>query len=129
MFFVAVASVFDKTALINTQPQNPALTLIVENLFLCLFIYLFAVKKKENIFLDIKKKFLLLFICATLYAGLGLFVFYGFLEAPVALVSAVKKFEILFVLLLSWLIFQDKPTKHIWAGAICMLIGAILIKI
>lgn len=129
MFMVSVGSILEKFSVNQTVPASPAFTALVEDIFFSFFVFAYAARKKVNLIHVTRHNFPLLFLSGVLWGLLGLFVFYGIAEAPVALVSAVKKLEILFTLLLSWIFFHDRPNKWVWAGTILMIIGAILIKI
>jgi uncharacterized membrane protein len=53
----------------------------------------------------------------------------GLKDGPVALVSAIKKLEVLFVLGISYFVFKERPSKYVYIGVILMLISVILIKL
>lgn len=131
MFLSSIVGVAEKISLKNLIPANPFFLLLVEDIFIgsLLTVYLFRKYHNFSWLKQAKSNFWLLLIAALLYSSLAIAVFSGFTSGPVALVTGVKKLEIVFVLLLSWLLFNDRPAKHTWMGTILMLCGAILVKL
>ena len=85
--------------------------------------------RKKPLRVQFVSNFKPLFAAGIIYTIVGILVFNAFVTGPVALISAVKKLDILFALLLTPLFIAEKPTKRSWHAAIMMLIGVILIKI
>ena len=128
-FLTAIASVFDKTAILGTVNGDAALVLLAENLIMSILLAGFVVQTKK----DWKGQFVAhwqwLLGAGLIYASMSFLVFKGFAEAPIALVSGVKQLQVLFVLLLSWLIFGDKPARSMWLATALMMIGVVLVKV
>ena len=78
---------------------------------------------------DLKINFKVLLLNGIVYTLLALLFIYAITTGALALVSGVKKLEVLFVLLLGWFLFKDKPKKEVWIGSLIMLVGVILIKL
>jgi len=89
----------------------------------------YSIVRKKQVTREFKTKFGSLFIASMIYMILVLLVYSGFASGPIALVSGVKKLELLFVLLFSWIFFRDKPSKHTFLASICMLLGIVCMKI
>ena len=50
-------------------------------------------------------------------------------DGPVALVIGVKRLQIFFMLLMGYLFFKDKTTKHIWVATFIMVLGVLMIRL
>lgn len=123
--------IFDKLALINTIPQSPAFTFLIEQIIMSIMLtpYLFY-KENKTWVKELKNNFGILFINSILFLIAGFFVFYAYKESgPVALVMGIKRLQIFFILLLGYLLFKDKPTKHTWAATAIMVLGVLMIKL
>lgn len=129
MAFTSITGIFDKIGIINTNPNSALFVLLVEHILLMILLTAYLLKQEENWFHDLQKHFWTLVAGSIMYTGVALFFLEAITTGSVALVGGIKKLEILFVLALSLLFFKDKPEKHIWIGAIIMLIGVFLIKI
>lgn len=129
MFLMALSTVFDKLALINMQPINQSFYLLLGNIFVTIIIWFYLFKKDVNWLKDLKNNFLILSLGGITYTAVSLSYLIGITTGALALVSGVKKFEVIFILILGWLIFKDKPKKSIWLGSLIMLLGVILTKL
>jgi drug/metabolite transporter (DMT)-like permease len=78
---------------------------------------------------EVKGNFKLLFANSVLYLVVSFLVFSAFIGAPVALVMAIKRLQIFFILILGLIFLKDKPTKHAWIATAIMAFGALLIKL
>lgn len=126
----SITTIFDKTGLNNTSPSNPSFTLLIENFFLIVFLTPYLIKKEKNTWkLEIKNNLIWLIINGIIYGCISLLIFAAYTDAPVALVMAIKRLQIFFVLLFSWLFFHDRPTKHAWIASVIMVFGILLIKL
>lgn len=125
----SASGIFDKVALINLIPSNPILILLLENCVMSILLTFYMVRKDTKWVVELKQHFWLLFGGGVVYTLLALAFFYGSIAGPVVLVGGVKKLEIFVVLLMSWFLFGDKPTKYAWIGSVIMLLGVVLIKI
>ena len=129
MILSSATSIFDKIGLTNVNPSNPTFVLFSENAFMTVLLTGYLTHKDKNWVNEIKNNFWFLFLASLIYMTLVLVAFLGFISGPVALVIGVKKVEILFVIILSFLVFKDKPDKHSVIAAVCMLCGVILTKL
>lgn len=129
MILSSATSIFDKIGLTNVNPSNPTFVLFSENVLMTVLLTGYLTHKDKNWVNEIKNNFWFLFLASFVYMALVLMAFLGFISGPVALVIGVKKIEILFVMMLSSLVFKDKPTKHSTIAASCMLFGVILTKL
>lgn len=126
----SITTIFDKTGLNNTAPYSPAFTLLMENVFMLFFLTTYLVNKERTTWKqEIKDNLKWLVINGIIYGCITLLVFAAYTGAPVALVMAIKRLQIFFVLLLGWLFFHDKPTKHAWIASAIMILGILLIKL
>jgi uncharacterized membrane protein len=125
-----ITSIFDKTGINNTQPTNPAFTLLMENVFMVVMLTIYLITRENNTWIkELKTNFGLLLINSMVYTVVSLLVFMAFVGGPVALVMAVKRLQIFFILILGYLFFKDKPTKFAWMASFIMAFGVFLIKI
>jgi uncharacterized membrane protein len=120
---------FDKLAVVNTFPINPAFTLLAENIIITLVLTPILIIKKPGWTMVVRQKFGNLLIAGIVYKLAILAVFYGLSTGPAALVMGVKKLQIFFTLILSWAMFGDKPSKHSWAATGIMILGVVLIRL
>ncbi len=129
MLIMPVTSVFDKIGLMNFKPINQSFLLFWENILTAILLAGYMSRHDRKWIIDLKINLCSLFLNGFIYVILSLFWLYGITTGALALVSGVKKLEILFVLLLSWLLFGDKPKREVWIGSLIMLIGVFLIKL
>ena len=123
--FTAVA---EKTAINNTINNNIFFIAFWENLFLTIFMAGYVLKTNKGWFGEIKNHLPNLTVAGIIYAISGLLVFSGLRDGPVSLVAAVKKLEVFVVLVISYLLFKERPTKYVYFGVFLMLIAVALIK-
>jgi uncharacterized membrane protein len=123
--------ILDKWSLSNTTPSNPTFTLLIEQIFMSVLLGIYMLKKEGKTYtLEIKNNFLLLFLNSITNLITGYCLFYAYsLGGPVALVVGVKRFQIFLILLMSYIFFKDKPTKHVWIATAIMILGVLLIKL
>lgn len=129
MFLTGISSILDKTGIIHSFPPNPSLALLSESIVMTVPLTVYLSMKDKQWVSIVRKNFWMLFLNGTIYGLMAIMVFWGFASGPVALVSAVKKMQILFVMILSYFIFSDKPPRTIWWGAVFMIIGVVFTKI
>jgi len=122
----SLTSVFDKTAI---QSSNIIVAYLGGNIVSSSLLIVYSIVRKKRIADEFKTKIGSLFIASMIYMILVLLVYSGFAAGPIALVSGVKKLELLFVLFFSWIFFHDKPSKHSFIASICMLMGIVFMKI
>lgn len=129
MFLSGIASVLDKTAITSLVPASATYMLFVEFIIQAIAISAYVTYKKIPLISQIRKNLKLFVIISVLYTALSVFVLTGFATGPVALVTSVKKLEIVFALLLGFVFFKDKPTKYVLAALPIILLGTVLIKL
>lgn len=123
--------IFDKSALASTFPQSPTFTMLIEQIIMSALLGAYLVKKESKTYvMEIRKNFGILFLNSMTNLVVGFLIFYAYsLGGPVALVVSVKRLQIFFVLLMGYLFFKDKPTKHIWIATAIMILGVLMIKL
>jgi uncharacterized membrane protein len=129
MMIMPVTSLFDKIGLTNLSPVNQSFLLLWENFLTAILLAGYMSRKDRKWIIDLKSNFWLLFLNGFIYVLLSLFWLYAITTGALALVSGVKKLEILFVLFLGWILFKDRPKKEVWIGSLIMLLGVMLIKL
>lgn len=129
MGFTSITGIFDKVGIKNTTPNDALFVLFIEDIILAALLTIYLLKQEKNWHRDLRKHFLPLIAASIIYTGVALFFLQGITTGAVALVGSIKKLEILFVLILSYLFFNDKVMKHVWMGSLIMLAGVVLIKI
>jgi uncharacterized membrane protein len=125
----SISSIFDKMGVIHTLPLNPTFALFAENLCMSIILTTFLLKKQPNWLQTIKQNMGVVTINAVVFQIMSLLIFYAFTGGPVALIMGIKRLQIFFILLLSYLFFKDKPKKHVWFASFIMALGVLLIKI
>lgn len=128
MVLMAVTAIFDKTGLNNMKSVNQSFLLLVETTMSTILIGIYLTKKNKKWTNDLKKNFWPLFLNGMVYMLLNLFWLYGISTGAIALVSGIKKLEVIFVLGIGWLFLGDKPKRGVWLGCLIMLLGVFLIK-
>ena len=129
VLLASISAILDKISITNTFPTNPSLTLLMENIVISIILFIYLQKKKQGWIKQLKDNFKLLTLTSIIYMLSAIAVFSAFAIGPVALVIGIKQLQLFFVLLLSYLTFQDKPTKHSLLASVVMVIGVILIKL
>lgn len=129
MMIMPFTSFFDKIGLLNLEHVNQTFLLFWENILLAVLLAGYMTHKDKAWIKDLKINFRVLFINGAVYTTLALLYLYAITTGALALVSGVKKIEILFVLLLGWFLFKDKPKREVWVGSLIMLVGVALIKL
>lgn len=125
----SITAIGEKVAINNTIDNNIFYLAFWENVFLASLIGSYVLKTNKNWFREIKENIVSLTIAASLFTLLYFLVISGFKEGPIALVSAIKKLEVLVVLVLSNIFFHERPSKFVYIGASLMLIAVVLLKI
>lgn len=129
LFLASLSAIFDKVSLTSVVPSNPIFTLLIEDFVMVVALTGYMSHKDIKWFRELRGNFVILFIGAIVYTGTSLLVLYGFSQGSVALVSGIKRLEVIFILLFSHLFFGDKATKYSWFGTVIMLFGVFLIKL
>ena len=121
--------IFDKLAINNTNPRNTTFTLLVENLMVILgLLPILYIRNRRFLrqMTDNLKSFLFLGVLNAISTVLAFSAVGG---GNVGLVSTILKAQILFVLLLSYLSFKDKPKFEALVGSGVMIAGIVMIKL
>ncbi len=135
LFLIAImlgslTAIFDKVGLNNTAPTSPAFTIFVEQLIMSILMTVYVWKKERKTWgKELRNNFWMLLLNSIMFIAVSLLVFTAYIGGPVALVLGIKRLQIFFILLMGYLFFKDKPTKHIWVATLIMVIGVIMIKI
>lgn len=126
---MSLTSVFDKMAMKSMSSSNAYLILFIENAITTILLTGFIFHRKMNWKKEISHNLSPLLVNGIVYTFLSLLWLWGITDGAIALVSGVKKLEILFVLIFGYIFLHDKPKKEIWVGSIVMLLGVILVKL
>lgn len=129
VFLAGLSSIFDKVATTSLPTNKPAFVLLVENIMMSVFLFLFIMIRRTDTLKQLKKYGWLLLLMSVIYALGGIFTFSAFRYGAIALASAVKKTQILWVLLFGILFFKEKPTKYTWLASFIMILGIVLMKL
>ena len=129
VFLGGLSAIFDKLAIASLPSNNPAFVLLVENIFMSSFLFLLLCVRRYDVMKQLKKYGWILLLMSIVYALGGIFTFSAFRYGAIALASAVKKTQILWVLLFGILFFKEKPTKYTWIASVIMILGIVLMKI
>ena len=125
----AISAISEKVAINHTIGSNIFYLAFYENLFLMILTGSYVIKTNKLWVSEIKNNLKNLIIAGSLYALLYYLVLSGFKDGPIALVSAIKKLEVLFVLGISYFVFKERPSKYVYIGVILMIIAVVLIKL
>lgn len=123
--------VLDKSAIANTIPTSPIFTLLIEQAIMSIFLGAYMLRKENKTWSgEIKNNFWILTINGIIFLAQGLLVFYAYnLGGPGALVVGVRRLQLFIILLMGYLFFKDKPTKHVWLATAIMILGVLMIKL
>jgi uncharacterized membrane protein len=126
----SLTAVLDKLALNNTLPKSPVFTILIEQIIMSAILTPYLLRKESKTWIkELKNNFLMLSLISIIFFITGLLVFYAYIDGPVALIIGVKRLQIFFILLMGYLFFKDKPTKHIWAATAIMILGVLMIRL
>lgn len=129
MLLAAMSSIFDKIAVSGVSDASALWTLLGENIIMSLLLVWSLERSQKRWTRDFRQYFGILFVAGMVYAVLAYLVLSGFVDGPVALVTGIKRLQIVFVLLLSHAFLGDKATKHVWLGTLIMIAGIVLLKL
>ncbi len=128
MLFIGSSSIFDKVGITHSFPVSTVAALLAESIVMTAIMTILLVRFEPRWISIVKKNGRMLTVIGVLYAFQGLAVFSAFAVGPVALVSAVNRIQILFILLAGIIFFHDKPSRFIWIGSLFMIAGTVLIR-
>ena len=122
-------ALFEKIAVLNTNPSSPEFVLFIEYSLITIFLSGYMTHKDKYWFKEIKTNFKNLFIAGTIFSILAILVVTSFITGSIALVSAIKKLEVVFMLIIGSIFLGDKPGKKVYVATIIMILGVLLIRI
>lgn len=129
VFLAGLSAIFDKVAVSSLSTSKPAFVLLSENVIMSVLLFIFLKARRYDIKKQIKQHGWMLLLMSMIYAFGGIFTFLAFRFGAIALATAVKKTQILLVLLFGILFFKDRPTKYTWIASIIMILGILLMKL
>ncbi|MBF8249895.1 MAG: Integral rane protein [Candidatus Levybacteria bacterium] len=124
-------AILDKSAIASTIPSSPVFTILIEQTIMTAFLGAYLAQRENRTwFMEIKNNFWLLAVNGIVFLVQGLLVFYAYnFGGAAALVVGVRRLQLFFILLMGYLFFKDKPTKHIWIATAIMILGVLMIKL
>lgn len=124
-------AILDKSAIASTVPSSPIFTLLIEQTIMSVFLGMYMVQRENKTWLgEIKNNFWMLSINGIIFLIQGSLVFYAYnLGGAAALVVGVRRLQLFLILLMGYLFFKDKPTKHVWIATAVMILGVLMIKL
>lgn len=126
----SLTAVLDKLGLNNTTPKSPVFILLVEQIIMSVMLMPYLLRNKSKTWIkELRNNFGGLFLISVIFLITGLLVFYAYIDGPVALIIGVKRLQIFFILLMGYIFFKDKPTKHVWVATIVMILGVLMIRL
>lgn len=127
----SLTAILDKWALNNSTPTSPIFTGLMEQIIMSIMLGAYMIRRESKTWvMEIRKNIGILFLNSIVVLAVGLLVFYAYSNGgSVALVVGVKRLQIFFILLMGYLFFKDKPTKHVWTATIIMILGVLMIKL
>lgn len=124
-----VVVVFDKLAINNTLPKSTTFTLFIENLMVIFGMLPLLYIRNKNFYQQITSNTKLFLLLGLLNAFSTILAFSAVGGGNIGVVAAILKAQILFVLLLSFIFFKDRPKLETIVGSVIMIFGVVLIKI
>lgn len=125
----SVVVVFDKLAINNTLPKSTTFTLFIENLMVIFGMLPLLYIRNKSFYQQITNNTKLFLLLGLLNAFSTILAFWAVGGGNVGVVAAILKIQILFVLLLSFIFFKDRPKLETIVGSVIMIFGVVLIKI
>lgn len=129
MVLTALSSIFDKIAVSATFHAGVLWTLLWENIIMSILLLWNLIRTEKRWIRDVGRHFGTLLVAGIVYMGLSYLVLSGYIDGPVALVTGVKRLQIVFVLMLSHIVLGDRATKHVWLGTLIMIAGVVLLRL
>lgn len=130
IFLSNLTAVSEKFALRNmASVKNPLYVTLWETVMILFFTSLFMIKRNREWAKEVKENFWSLSLAGLVYFFVSASVIWGFREGPIALVSSIKKLEVLFVMILSYVFFKERPSRYVYLGVILALVATVLIKL
>lgn len=120
---------FDKVALTNTFPQSSNFTLLVENTLIIIGLLPFLSFQNRGFLKPVLQNYQPFLLLGLLNAAATMLGFAAVGSGDVGIVKTILQFQILFVLLFSFLFFQDRPKTATVVGSLVMILGVVFIKI
>lgn len=127
MFIWAITPIFEKTAIIHTQPRVPPFASLVANSFLILALLPIMLKKSKNPLGKIKiniKGYLLTGVLGGIAAAAA---FNAFNLSQLGSVTAIFKLSMLFNVFWGYLFLGEKEIKSRLLGSVVMFVGVLLL--
>ncbi len=125
--FWGIAPFFEKNALLHIVPEQPLLLAFYEVLIMVgLFLPYVLFKKRHEISSVIRYKWYYI-LPAPITAIAYIAIFRAFSEVPVGYPIAVFKLNMLFLIIWGYLFFNEKKIGERLLGAMCMILGAVLL--
>lgn len=124
-----ISAVLDKVSMQNITPVNPYFVLLIGNIGTTILTTGYMMRKHASWHMEMRKHMGGLIVNGVVYTFVSLFYLMSIVGGEVALVSGVKKLEVLIALVIGWIFFADKPKKEVFAGSIIMLLGVIFIML
>lgn len=125
-FCWGITPIFQKQAILLTNPQTPLYAAFVGSIFVTLMLFPFALKQKFDVN-SIKKSTKWLLILGILSTLAALAAFTAFSQTNVAYSTAIFKLSTLFSVILGAVLFKEKRVKERFLGASVMVLGTILL--
>ncbi|MDP2692006.1 MAG: hypothetical protein Q8O88_00015, partial [bacterium] len=99
----SITAVFDKLAMNNTMPTNPAFTILVEQVIMSAMLTAYLLRIESKTWVNqLKDNFWILFLNSIVFLIVVFLVFYAYIGGPVVLVLGIKRLQIFFILLMSY---------------------------
>lgn len=130
-FIWAITPIFEKTAILHTEPQVPPFASLAGMLVsVAVFAILLPRLSQTRNHLKIVKNFLPLFLLVGLLGGLGqASAFIAFSLTDLGFATAIFKTSILFTVILGWLFLKEHNIKERILGSVIMILGVALLII
>lgn len=125
----AITPVLQKHAIFQTNPLRPLYAGMIGNIFMTMFLFLPAMKKRKQVKPFISKNILLLIIFG-LFNSAGRFgAFVAFSQAHLGYVTAIFETSTLFAVLFGAIFFKEQRIRERFLGALIMVLGAIILAV
>ncbi len=125
----SIVTIFDKTAIYHTFPQDAYFVAFFENLLIIAVLSPWILKKRKVALKEILENKKLLMILGIIFSLSTFAGFFALANGNPGLVSSVFRTQVFFVFLFSFLWFKDKPKIETIVGSIIMILGLVITKL
>ena len=129
ILFGSAVTLFDKTAISHTFPQNLLFVMLAENLIIIIGLLPWILKKRKAVIVEMMGNKKVLVLLGAIFTFSSLTGFFALANGNPGLVSSVFRTQVFFVFVLGYFFFKDRPKAETIWGTIIMILGLVVIKL